>query len=90
MCRKNSMIYLRAYQFIKDLSVLINLPLGFEKRRHLTRKIVASDVSDKIANDSILDHWKFNIQKLFQISISLNIKYVVFGNEYHMQVIVRN
>lgn len=46
------MIYLRAYQFIKDLSVLINLPLGFEKRRHLTRKIVASDVSDKIANDS--------------------------------------
>lgn len=46
------MIYLGAYQFIKDLSVLINLPLGFEKRRHLTRKIVASDVSDKIANDS--------------------------------------
>lgn len=81
------MIYLGAYQFIKDLSVLINLPLGFEKRRHLTRKIVASDVSD---NDSYTYKQSLIIENLISRNSFKFRFHVVFGNEYYMQVIVRN
>lgn len=84
------MIYLGAYQFIKDLSVLINLPLGFEKGRHLTRKIVASDVSDKIANDSYTYKQSLIIENLISRNSFKFRFHVVFGNEYYMQVIVRN